>query len=155
MKKRTIEDAFFIYKDYEHNHDANYAHMIEVLGLENITPHIPFTREQIINALLFGDKFLKTLDLSIWTKATGITVDEIKPPYIFDDWFFTLILEHDPTIEVVSQAQIICTLKRAAQLWVEDELNVRKQQLEQQTRENNEKAKHSRYKKEDSEDSNE
>ncbi len=124
-KKRTIEDAFFISDNYEEDHDLNYAYMVYILGLENVVEHIPFSREEIIQALLNGDRFLKSLDLDFWTLATGINVSEDRPPEIFNDWFFELISRYDPTIEVVSPAQIICTLKIAAKMWVQDEMDWR------------------------------
>ena len=53
----------------ELSHEEKYDKIIEILGFNNIKKFIPFTKEQVQEALKSGDKYLNTLPLRTWDMA--------------------------------------------------------------------------------------
>ena len=57
--------------------DEKLYKLIEYIGLDNIIPYIPVTKEVIKKALCNNDYHLNTISISIWDKAAGFCVKGI------------------------------------------------------------------------------
>ena len=111
MDQISFEKAFFISED----HAKNYENVVNSIGLEKLIPYIPFDKQRIRSALEAHDTNLNTLSIKEWDLATGIHIRNTDTPYVTNDWFFRLLKPFG--VNVIAQAQIVCTLKQAAIMW--------------------------------------
>ena len=94
---------------------ASYDDAIEVLGLSNLAHLIPFTPEQIIQALRDGDEHLNSLPISEWDRASGFIftrTDDDEQVHRVPSGLTHLFKQHN--IDAYSCSQCVSLLKRAA-----------------------------------------
>ena len=86
-------------------------------GLKAIEPLIPFSLEEIKEALEKGDEHLNTLDIRKWDSAAGFYVKgndcAIMPSHIWN-------LYRKNHVTSASCSQGVCLLKEAARMWARD-----------------------------------
>lgn len=84
-------------------HGEVYARAIEACGgLDAVIPHIPFSLENIQNALLHHDEYLNTLPLRTWDFAA----ERVKG-----------LMYRKARITYSALSQRVCLLKEAARQW--------------------------------------
>jgi hypothetical protein len=95
--------------DYN-NHKEKYGALVDAIGLQNLIPLIPATKEQIAKALEDGDEHLNTIPLKNWDdrhafakSLAGKVIGQKEGSRISYTW---------------SLAESVCLLKNAAIKWV-------------------------------------
>ena len=102
--------------------DDCFDNAIEVLGLDEIIEMIPFTKKEIIKAILTGDEHLNTLPMKEWNRACGFTYTA-KNEQIFTPGRFQNLLATKAGVTVSANSQLVCVLKSAAKQWVAEEMD--------------------------------
>ena len=96
-------------------HSEVMKNAVSVLGLSNLAPLIPFTKEQIKAALESGDEHLNSLPIREWDRAAGFVftrTDEEEFMHRVPSGLTPLLLQHG--INVYSCSQCVSLLKYAA-----------------------------------------
>ncbi len=93
-------------------HEKKYKKFVEFLGKEEVMRCIPFTEEEVANALEAGDEHLNTLSIVLWDNAAGF-YENRKTGNIsrFGSALTALIARK---VKYSSCAECVCILKRAA-----------------------------------------
>lgn len=87
------------------SHDEKYSMVVNHIGLRSLTYLVPATREEIIVALE-SDRHLNNIPLKLWDNQYELV------KYLF--------VTHG--ITQFSLSCVVCTLKRAAVMWAEEEM---------------------------------
>jgi hypothetical protein len=89
-------------------HYKKYEHLAQKIGISELKKLIPFTPEQIRNALKSGDEYLNTLPLSKWDKAAGLL-------YPYGQYKISFLSPWDKIkYDRLSLAERVCILKYVA-----------------------------------------
>lgn len=84
------------------SHEEVYERVINKLGgVNSIIPYIPFTYDQVKNAIE-EDRYLNNLSIRMWDNATAGIMNVLRNHHI----------------TTYSISQCVCILKTAARLWV-------------------------------------
>lgn len=121
MIQRSFSSAF---GDASVPHESVMGSAVATLGLSNLAPLIPFTREQIKSALNSGDEHLNSLPIKEWDRAAGFIftrTDEEEFMYQVPSGLTPLLLQHG--INAYSCSQCVSLLKHAAKLIAKEDTN--------------------------------
>lgn len=103
MSNQSIKQFLEANKLPHTTHNEKYTSLVSAIGLKNLIPLIPATKEQIRNALDEGEGFLNEIPLKRWD-ARHLSVKARL---------------HALGINVISLSETVCLLKQAARMWVE------------------------------------
>lgn len=112
---RTFKDVFQIPEDA--TYEEKYRAIVNGLGYEDVRRCIPFSLEEIQNALA-QDPYLNNLPLQEWDWASGFAkrradVVPVGSPLVN--------LYHKAGVTAFSNSEGVCILKECARMWVEKE----------------------------------
>lgn len=99
----------------EISHREKYRRVISALGYENVKKCIPFSLDEIKEALP-KDKHLNNLSMKKWDSAAGFICEYGKAIFIGSPLIY---LYHKNGVNAFSPSDGVCILKEAARLWVE------------------------------------
>ena len=105
-------------------HESVMGSAVAELGLSNLAPLIPFTKEQIKAALESVDEHLNTLPIKEWDRAAGFIftrTDEEEFVHRVPSGLTPLLLQHG--INAYSCSQCVSLLKHAAKLIAKEDTN--------------------------------
>ena len=121
MINRSFSQAF---GDASVPHESVMGSAVAELGLSNLAPLIPFTKEQIKSALNSGDEHLNSLPIKEWDRAAGFIftrTDEEESMHRVPSGLTPLLLQHG--INAYSCSQCVSLLKHAAKLLAKEDTN--------------------------------
>ena len=105
-------------------HESVMGSAVAELGLSNLAPLIPFTKEQSKSALDSGDEHLNTLPIKEWDRAAGFVftrTDTEESIHRVPSGLTPLLLQHG--INAYSCSQCVSLLKHAAKLIAKEDFN--------------------------------
>lgn len=118
METVNFDKAFGLTRElYFSDHRGYYSSVVRGLGYEDVKKCIPFTLEQIKNALAKGDEHLNTLPIKKWDNASGIVCTDYRSYWISTP--LTNLYKRNG-INCASQAEGVCILKECAKMWAEE-----------------------------------
>lgn len=121
MINRSFSQAF---GDASVPHESVMRSAVATLGLSNLAPLIPFTKEHIKAAIESGDEHLNTLPIKEWDRAAGFVftrTDEEEFMHRVPSGLTPLLLQHG--INAYSCSQCVSLLKYAAKQIVKEDFN--------------------------------
>lgn len=103
-------------------HEEEYEAIVNGLGYDLVKACIPFERNEIIEALK-TDKHLNNLSLTKWDDATGFkTITTSSYQKYFQTNKGLIGVCHSKGITAFSPSELVCTLKRCAVMWAEEDI---------------------------------
>ncbi len=105
------------------NFEEYYKNVVTTLGLENIRPIIPFSKEELVEAYAINTSFnTNNTPIRKWDKAAGF-YENPKSGIItvFGSGLIDLLRKEG--VSSYAPSQLVCILKEAAKMIVEEEIS--------------------------------
>lgn len=101
----------------EISHSEKWGRVVNALGYEAVKHCIPFTLEQVKNALR-TDKHMNNLAIRIWDSAAGFTGCQTGRAMLMPSPFTGILRKAG--VKSFSPSDCVCILKEAARMWAEE-----------------------------------
>lgn len=106
----------------EMTHEEKYEAIVNGLGYNLVKACVPFERNEIVEALK-TDRHMNNLAITKWDDATGfktVTTSSSQNYYPTNKGLISVCRKKG--INVFSISELVCTLKRCAVMWAEEEI---------------------------------
>ncbi len=102
-------------------YERYYKNVVNRLGLENIRPIIPFTKEELVEAYAINTSFnTNNTPIRKWNAAAGFS-ENPKSGIITIFGSKLIMMLKNEGVTSFSPSQLVCILKEAAKMIVEEE----------------------------------